>query len=279
MALSSAQIKGRIKNIARKNKADARTLLRIYAMERFLERVSKSQYRNNFVLKGGVLVTAMVGISQRSTMDIDTSLRNINLTMMQVEKIIKEIINIGIDDGVSFTMKSITDIMDEMEYSGIRVLMNANVDNMVIPFKIDISTGDVITPGAIKYDYELLLENRSISLWSYNLESILSEKLQTILARGPLNTRMRDCYDVFILSRMYADKIDPLLLKKAYIATCQQRDTEYLLNGYKNIIQSIEESKSQMEFWRKYQDKYPYASAISFQDILQSTVQLLKLIY
>lgn len=164
MALSSAQIKGRIKNIARKNKADARTLLRIYAMERFLERVSKSQYRNNFVLKGGVLVTAMVGISQRSTMDIDTSLRNINLTMMQVEKIIKEIINIGIDDGVSFTMKSITDIMDEMEYSGIRVLMNANVDNMVIPFKIDISTGDVITPGAIKYDYELLLENRSISL-------------------------------------------------------------------------------------------------------------------
>lgn len=275
MALSSAQIKGRIKNIARKNKADARTLLRIYAMER----VSKSQYRNNFVLKGGVLVTAMVGISQRSTMDIDTSLRNINLTMMQVEKIIKEIINIGIDDGVSFTMKSITDIMDEMEYSGIRVLMNANVDNMVIPFKIDISTGDVITPGAIKYDYELLLENRSISLWSYNLESILSEKLQTILARGPLNTRMRDYYDVFILSRMYADKIDPLLLKKAYIATCQQRDTEYLLNGYKNIIQSIEESKSQMEFWRKYQDKYPYASAISFQDILQSTVQLLKLIY
>lgn len=279
MALSSAQIKGRIKNIARENKADARTLLRIYAMERFLERVSKSQYRNNFVLKGGVLVTAMVGISQRSTMDIDTSLRNINLTMMQVEKIIKEIINIGIDDGVSFTMKSITDIMDEMEYSGIRVLMNANVDNMVIPFKIDISTGDVITPGAIKYDYELLLENRSISLWSYNLESILSEKLQTILARGPLNTRMRDYYDVFILSRMYADKIDPLLLKKAYIATCQQRDTEYLLNGYKNIIQSIEESKSQMEFWRKYQDKYPYATAISFQDILQSTVQLLKLIY
>lgn len=111
------------------------------------------------------------------------------------------------------------------------------------------------------------------------MESILSEKLQTILARGPLNTRMRDYYDVFILSRMYADKIDPLLLKKAYIATCQQRDTEYLLNGYKNIIQSIEESKSQMEFWRKYQDKYPYASAISFQDILQSTVQLLKLIY
>lgn len=279
MALSSAQIKGRLKNIAKENNADARTLLRIYAMERFLERLAESQYRNNFVLKGGVLVTAMVGISQRSTMDIDTSLRNMNLTMPQVEKVIKDIINIRIDDGVSFAVKSITDIMDEMEYSGIRVLMNASIENMVIPFKIDISTGDVITPAAIKYDYELLLENRSISLWSYNLESVLSEKLQTILVRGSLNTRMRDYYDIFMLSRMYADKIDPQLLKKAFAATCRQRDTEYLLNGYKDIIQSIKESKSQMDFWRKYRDKYSYASAISFQDILQSAVELLKLIF
>lgn len=203
MPLTSAQLKGRIKSLASKNNADARNLLRIYAMERFLERLSVSKYHDNFVIKGGILVTAMVGISQRSTMDIDTSIRNENLSAEDARKIISEIIDIDLGDEMTFSIKAVENIMDEMEYPGIRVLLDSQMEKMIIPLKIDISTGDVITPRAMEFSYHLMLENRSISLWSYNLETILAEKFQTILARGVLNTRMRDFYDVRVLLQLY----------------------------------------------------------------------------
>ena len=208
MPLTSAQLKGRIKSLASKNNADARNLLRIYAMERFLERLSVSKYHDNFVIKGGILVTAMVGISQRSTMDIDTSIRNENLSAEDARKIISEIIDIDLGDEMTFSIKAVENIMDEMEYPGIRVLLDSQMEKMIIPLKIDISTGDVITPRAMEFSYHLMLENRSISLWSYNLETILAEKFQTILARGVLNTRMRDFYDVRVLLQLYGKKRD-----------------------------------------------------------------------
>ena len=208
MPLTSAQLKGRIKSLASKNNADARNLLRIYAMERFLERLSVSKYHDNFVIKGGILVTAMVGISQRSTMDIDTSIRNENLSAEDARKIISEIIDIDLGDEMTFSIKAVENIMDEMEYPGIRVLLDSQMEKMIIPLKIDISTGDVITPRAMEFSYHLMLENRSISLWSYNLETILAEKFQTILARGVLNTRMRDFYDVRVLLQLYGNRID-----------------------------------------------------------------------
>lgn len=197
MQLTPEQVKGRIKNVAKENKADARTLMRIYMMERFLERVASSQYKDNFIIKGGMLVTAMVGVALRSTMDIDTSIKNQNLSAEDARRIVDEIKDIDLDDGVTFVVKEVSNIMDEMEYPGIRFTMNAMMGKLVTPMKIDISTGDVITPRAIEYNYKLLLDDRSINLWSYNLETILAEKLQTVLARGLLNTRMRD----FTISR------------------------------------------------------------------------------
>ena len=191
MQLTPEQVKGRIKNVAKENKADARTLMRIYMMERFLERVASSQYKDNFIIKGGMLVTAMVGVALRSTMDIDTSIKNQNLSAEDARRIVDEIKDIDLDDGVTFVVKEVSNIMDEMEYPGIRFTMNAMMGKLVTPMKIDISTGDVITPRAIEFNYKLLLDDRSINLWSYNLETILAEKLQTVLARGLLNTRMR----------------------------------------------------------------------------------------
>ena len=199
MALTQEQIKGRIRNIAKDNKADARILIRIYMMERFLERVAHSQYAENFVIKGGILVTSMVGVALRSTMDIDTTIRNMNLSKSDVKTFVTEICSINLDDEVSFIIKDISDIMGEMEYPGIRVSLDAVMGKMITPIKIDISTGDVITPRAIEYDYKLLLEDRTIRLWSYNIETILAEKLQTLLSRGILNTRMRDYYDIYTL--------------------------------------------------------------------------------
>lgn len=176
MQLTPEQVKGRIKNVAKENKADARTLMRIYMMERFLERVANSRYKDNFIIKGGMLVTAMVGVALRSTMDIDTSIKNQNLSAEDARRIVDEIKDIDLGDGVTFEVKEVSNIMDEMEYPGIRFTMNVVMGKLVTPMKIDISTGDVITPRAIDYKYKLLLDERSISLWSYNLETILADK-------------------------------------------------------------------------------------------------------
>lgn len=213
MGFTPEQIKGRIKSVAKQNNADARTLMRIYMMERFLERLAQSEYRDNFIIKGGILVTAMIGVAHRSTMDIDTSMKNLNLSAEDALRVVNQVKDIDLDDGVSFEVKDVSNIMDEMEYPGIRVTMNANVGRLITPLKIDISTGDVITPRAIEFNYDLLLEDRSISLWSYNLETILAEKLQTVLARGILNTRMRDFYDIRMLLDTYEDKVNKAVLK------------------------------------------------------------------
>lgn len=274
MQLTPEQVKGRIKNVAKENKADARTLMRIYMMERFLERVSNSKYKDNFIIKGGMLVTAMVGVANRSTMDIDTSLKNQNLSADDARRIVDEIKDIDLGDGVIFEVKEVSNIMDEMEYPGIRFTMNAIMGKLVTPMKIDISTGDVITPRAIEYQYKLLLDDRSIKLWSYNLETILAEKLQTVLARGLLNTRMRDFYDIRTLLSIYEEEIDENVLKDAFEATCKKRETENLKVEGSQIITAIENDVQLHNLWKSYQKKYPYAADISYEDIMESTKHL-----
>ena len=274
MRLTPEQVKGRIKNVAKENKADARTLMRIYMMERFLERVASSQYKDNFIIKGGMLVTAMVGVALRSTMDIDTSIKNQNLSAGDARRIVDEIKDIDLGDGVTFEVKEVSDIMDEMEYPGIRFTMNAMMGKLVTPMKIDISTGDVITPRAIKYKYKLLLDDSSISLWSYNLETVLAEKLQTVLARGLLNTRMRDFYDIKTLLSIYERDIDTDVLKKAFEATCKKRNTENLKEEAPKIIAAVNDDAQLHTLWKSYQKKYPYAADISYEDIMESTMLL-----
>ena len=225
MYLTPAQIKGRIKNVAKQNGSDPITLLRIYMMERFLERITYSKYKDDFIVKGGILVTSMIGISMRSTMDIDTTIRNFDLTKEETTRIVNEIKDISLDDHIEFILNDVSDIMDNMEYPGIRIHMDAKLENLIVPIKIDISTGDVITPREIRYEYPLLLEDKSIQLWSYNLETILAEKIQTILSRGLLNTRMRDFYDVTTLFDRYNDQIKYNDLSLAFDKTCRKRET------------------------------------------------------
>lgn len=275
MQLTPEQVKGRIKNVAKENKADARTLMRIYMMERFLERVASSRYKDNFIIKGGMLVTAMVGVALRSTMDIDTSIKNQNLSAEDARRIVNEIKDIDLGDGVTFEAKEVSDIMDEMEYPGIRFTMNVVMGKLVTPMKIDISTGDVITPRAIEYNYKLLLDDRSIRLWSYNLETILAEKLQTVLARGLLNTRMRDFYDIKTLLSIYEQDIDTDVLKKAFEATCKKRSTENLKEEAPKIMTAVSDDVQLHTLWKSYQKKYPYAADISYEDVMESIKCLL----
>ena len=275
MGFTPEQIKGRIKSVAKQNNADARTLMRIYMMERFLERLTQSEYRDNFIIKGGILVTAMIGVAHRSTMDIDTSMKNLNLSAEDALRVVNQVKDIDLDDGVSFEVKDVSNIMDEMEYPGIRVTMNANVGRLITPLKIDISTGDVITPRAIEFNYDLLLEDRSISLWSYNLETILAEKLQTVLARGILNTRMRDFYDIRMLLDTYEDKVNKAVLKDAFAATCKKRGTDYLQEQAEEIIKIIEADEQLQVLWRAYQKKYSYAAEIDYASVISGVRKLM----
>lgn len=275
MGFTPEQIKGRIKSVAKQNNADARTLMRIYMMERFLERLAQSEYRDNFIIKGGILVTAMIGVAHRSTMDIDTSMKNLNLSAEDALRVVNQVKNIDLDDGVSFEVKDVSNIMDEMEYPGIRVTMNANVGRLITPLKIDISTGDVITPRAIEFNYDLLLEDRSISLWSYNLETILAEKLQTVLARGILNTRMRDFYDIRMLLDTYEDKVNKAVLKDAFAATCKKRGTDHLQEQAEEIIKIIEANEQLQVLWRAYQKKYSYAADIDYASVISGVRKLM----
>lgn len=275
MGFTPEQIKGRIKSVAKQNNADARTLMRIYMMERFLERLAQSEYRDNFIIKGGILVTAMIGVAHRSTMDIDTSMKNLNLSAEDALQVVNQVKDIDLDDGVSFDVKDVSNIMDEMEYPGIRVTMNANVGRLITPLKIDISTGDVITPRAIEFNYDLLLEDRSISLWSYNLETILAEKLQTVLARGILNTRMRDFYDIRMLLDTYEDKVNKAVLKDAFAATCKKRGTDNLQEQAEEIIKIIEADEQLQVLWRAYQKKYSYAAEIDYASVISGVRKLM----
>ena len=275
MGFTPEQIKGRIKSVAKQNNADARTLMRIYMMERFLERLAQSEYRDNFIIKGGILVTAMIGVAHRSTMDIDTSMKNLNLSAEDALQVVNQVKDIDLDDGVSFEVKDVSNIMDEMEYPGIRVTMNANVGRLITPLKIDISTGDVITPRAIEFNYDLLLEDRSISLWSYNLETILAEKLQTVLARGILNTRMRDFYDIRMLLDTYEDKVNKAVLKDAFAATCKKRGTDHLQEQAEEIIKIIEANEQLLVLWRAYQKKYSYAADIDYASVISGVRKLM----
>ena len=275
MGFTPEQIKGRIKSVAKQNNADARTLMRIYMMERFLERLAQSEYRDNFIIKGGILVTAMIGVAHRSTMDIDTSMKNLNLSAEDALRVVNQVKDIDLDDGVSFEVKDVSNIMDEMEYPGIRVTMNANVGRLITPLKIDISTGDVITPRAIEFNYDLLLEDRSISLWSYNLETILAEKLQTVLARGILNTRMRDFYDIRMLVDTYEDKVNKAVLKDAFAATCKKRGTDHLQEQAEEIVKIIEADEQIQVLWRAYQKKYSYAADIDYASVIRGVRKLM----
>lgn len=189
MIKTSTQLKAKVRNMSGGDNKKAMILIRNYVMERFLERVALSQYRNNFILKGGMLVAAVVGLATRATMDIDTTVRSLTLSMENARKIVEDIITIDLQDGIDFKITKVSDIMEDHDYPGIRFVLEASLDKMKQTIKIDISTGDVITPGAVEYSYKLMFEDRFISIWSYNLETLLGEKLETIMARETANTR------------------------------------------------------------------------------------------
>lgn len=244
-------------------------------MERFLERISLSDYKDNFILKGGMLISSMVGLENRATMDIDTTVRNLPLDIDNSKHIIEKIIAVPVNDNIRFVIKSVTEIMDEAEYSGVRLSLDAYLDTMRIPLKIDISTGDVITPSEITYQYKLMFEERYISLWAYTLETVLAEKIETILYRVLTNTRLRDFYDLYILQ---SDEliINRRILAAALTATSHKRNHKNILLEYEHILDELEVSRTMRELWDSYQKKNSYAEGISWNNVIHAARNLCK---
>lgn len=274
MIKSTRQLKDKMNNITNGDSKMSQTLFRNYFMERFLERISLSKYNNNFVLKGGMLVASMLGLDSRATMDIDTSVFSIPLTVENAKNLIEEIAKIDIDDNVSFEVTDAEEIMEEHDYHGVRIKLIANFGTFKQPIKIDISTGDVITPSAVEYNYKLMLEDRSIPLLSYNLETLLAEKLETIIARSTANTRMRDFYDVYLLSK--TQYIDMQNLKSALYETAKSRNTDLSEENVELVLSEISESKAMFVSWEKYKKDNYYVENFDWIDVVNESRALIE---
>lgn len=279
MKTTARQLKDLIRNLSKKKSADAQILMRNYMMERFLERISLSEYKDKFILKGGMLVVAMVGLDARATMDLDATIKGANVSLTDVETIISNIIAIPIDDGVSFRIKRISEIMEEADYPGVRVSMETKFDGVITPLKIDISTGDVITPKEIRYRFNLMLEDRTIEVWAYNLETVLAEKLETVISRNVTNTRMRDFYDIYILQKLHGEQLNKEILWNALVATARKRGTlEQIESGdIREIFDEIETSSVMENLWKAYQKNYSYAVDISWHIVMESVRYLYQI--
>ncbi len=276
MIHTSKQLKDKVKNLTLGDNDKAKMLIRNFMMERFLERATLSKYRNNFILKGGMLVASMVGVDMRATMDIDTTVKALPLNEQDAERIIREICEISVEDGVTFEITSVKRIMEDFDYPGIRMMLEAKLERMRQSIKIDISTDDVITPSAVEYEYKLMFEDRTISLLTYNLETLLAEKLQTILSRGLANTRLRDFYDVYELMSKYGEDLDPSTMRQAFMATCRKRETEFEQVEAEEILTVIQKDVGLADMWNRYKEKNYYVEELAWEDTLAKVAGAIK---
>ena len=240
-----------------------------FMFERILERISVSKYNENFILKGGLLLSAMLGINSRSTRDMDISIKGIDVSQEKMLKILNEILSIDIDDKVKFEVVNITDIRADDEYGGNKYHLVGRLENLKVSLEIDISTGDEITPKELNFEYISIFDNKKINIGTYNIETILSEKIETILRRGKYNTRMKDYYDVYFFLMKLKKDINIKIFKQAFNNTLRKREAFDYYNDYKQILDLIAEDDRITNYWNTYKKKNKYAENIEFKDIVK----------
>ena len=271
---NAMQLKSIIKNIAKEKSISAQLVMQNFMMERLLERISLSSYQNHFILKGGFLIAAMVGLDTRATMDMDATIKGIPMSEQSVKNMFLEICKVEVQDDVVFSFLSINEIREGDEYGGYRVALTANFPPMAVPLKLDITTGDKITPREIAYEFKLLLEDRSIRVLAYNLETVLAEKLETIISRSDQNTRPRDFYDVYVLQKLQSHNIKIELLREAIVVTSEKRSSIQIIKNYKHIIEIIRDSNVMNQRWKNYQKDFDYAKDIEFEEVCDAVLEI-----
>lgn len=275
MIHTAKQLKDKVRNISRGDNNIAKVLIRNFIMERFLERVSVSDYRNHFILKGGMLVASIIGIEMRATMDIDATVKLLPVNMDDAQRIVSEICAIPLEDSVTFRITSVSDIMTDFEYPGVRMMLEAVLERMRQVIKIDISTDDVITPSAVEYEYKLMFEDRTISLLTYNVETLLAEKIQTIFARGIANTRLRDFYDVYEVMKICEARVDKAILLQAFDATCKKRETVYSKEEMSETLAMIEKDAMMAGMWDQFRKRNYFVGDLEWKEVLSGVLDVI----
>lgn len=271
---NAMSLKAKIRNIARQKNIPAQVVLQNYMFERLLVRLSASEYKDKFVLKGGMLVAAIVGLDNRATMDMDTTLKSLPLTPEAIRSALDNICNSPFNDGVSFEIGTISPIREDDIYGGYRVMLNARFDTIITPLSMDVSTGDAITPHAVQYNFfEIFDDEKTYKLWAYNIETVMAEKVETILRRGVFNTRPRDFYDAYILTT--TQKFDRAVFENALKATANHRGTVRQIEDVLGIFQNIEESPELKTMWERYRKQFAYAADIEYEQIMNVLKTLL----
>jgi len=269
------QLKAFIKKIAAEKSISAQLVMQNYMLERLIERLSLSPFKRNFILKGGFLISVIVGLNTRTTMDLDATIKGFGLTHEIIREIFEEICTISVDDNVMFEILSTADIREDNDYPGIRVNMKANYPPISVPLSVDVTTGDIITPHEIEYTFSMMFVERRISIMTYNLETVLAEKLETVISRGIVNTRMRDIYDIYILWKLSGDKLSLNVLKKALKQTSEKRGSREIMQRHDFILSDVLESVQMQRFWKKYQTDFDYAHDISFEMAIGAATEIM----
>ena len=275
MSNASQAVKDKLKNISKEKNVDFNSVMRTYMYDRFVERLAKSKYKDNFILKGGFYLSKLFGLDNRSTMDIDTAIRKTKFTEENIVKMITEIINIDLGDNVKFIIEKTEPIRNENEYGGLRITINFRLENMKDSFHIDIATGDPIHPSPDNYKYESLIGNEVYKVWSYNLETVLAEKIETILSKLETSSRMKDYYDIYLIHKLKFNKINKTTFKDAVEKTFKKRKFNADLITNLNIIK---DSKILRTKWTSYSRKNSYAKNIEFNETIKCLEEFIDII-
>ena len=263
------QLKSIMKKKAEKYGISPQATLQLYCLERLLERMSKSEENDFFIIKGGFLIASLIGIGNRSTMDIDTTVKGFTVSKEKVKDIFSNICNINIDDQLTFTLDRVEDIRETDDYPGIRVFILCEYGKIKSNLTVDVTTGDSIIPSEIEYTYKCVFDDKDIPIWAYPLENIMAEKLETVIARNIANTRPRDFYDIYILYKLKGNYINWQDLKKALISTSKKRKSLEILKNYSEIIDTLKINSFQNNLWNKFIKKNSFATGISFEQTVE----------
>ena len=272
------QLKGTIRSMAAKKNLRAQEVLQMFLFERILERMANSRFKDNFILKGGLLISSMIGITERTTMDMDTTVRGIQMEEDEIVSAVKEIVAIDVEDGIVFEYKGIEPIREEDAYNNFRVHLQAKYGKIDSPMKIDVTTGDAITPAAIQYDFPMLFEEKSIPVMAYTLETVLAEKYETIIRRNIGSTRARDYYDLHTLYRSRKSSVRPEILKSAVLHTAMKRDSVQDMQDWKEILKDIREEPAMYLLWDNYVAENKYIRELEFHIVLDTVEEVAKLL-
>ncbi len=268
------QLKARINNLAHKNHVPAQAVLQNFMLERLLERIALSKFKDMFILKGGMLIASIVGINSRTTMDMDATLRGYTLSKESIRAALSDICAIQLEDEVTLVLDHIEPIREDDEYGGFRVAIIAKYESIITPLKIDVTAGDIITPGAIRYTFRSNFEDKMIEVWAYNIETILAEKVETILRRSVLNTRPRDFYDVYVIMKTQHHVFNKKLFLTALNATSKKRLSTAILQDQDKILLTIQSDPTMRQRWARYCKENYYANEIGFDEVIRILMEL-----